>query len=77
MIEDITTRVSQALDKIRPYLQQDGGGIELVEVTEDMIVKVKLVGSCHSCPNRMNTLKGGVEQFVRKEVPEIQEVVLA
>jgi Fe-S cluster biogenesis protein NfuA len=76
MTDDITTRVSKALEKVRPYLQSDGGDIMLVEVTDDMTVKVKFTGACHGCPHRMQTLKGGVEQFIRQEVPEIREVVL-
>jgi Fe-S cluster biogenesis protein NfuA len=75
MTNDITTRVSQALEKVRPYLQSDGGDIELIEVTDDMTVKVKLTGACHGCPYSMQTLKSGVEQVVRKEVPEILEVI--
>jgi len=73
--ENLTARVSKALERIRPYLQSDGGDIELVEVTDDMTVKVKLTGACHGCPHRMQTLKGGVEQIIRQEAPEIREVV--
>jgi len=73
--ENLTARVSAALDKVRPYLQSDGGDIMLVEVTDDMTVKVKLTGACHGCPHRMQTLKGGVEQVIRQDVPEIREVV--
>jgi len=72
---DITTRVKQALEKIRPYLKSDGGDIRLVEITEDNIVKVKLTGACHGCPYSMMTLKAGVEKAVIKEVPEVKEVV--
>ena len=74
---NITTRVSQALEKVRPYLQSDGGDIELVEVTDDMTVKVRLTGACHGCPYRMQTLKTGVEQVIKIEVPEIREVISA
>jgi len=73
--DNLTARVSKALEKIRPYLQSDGGDIMLVEVTDDMTVKVKLTGACHGCPHRMQTLKGGVEQVIRQDVPEIREVV--
>ncbi|MBN2861798.1 MAG: NifU family protein, partial [Bacteroidales bacterium] len=66
----IQERVLKALDKIRPYLQSDGGDIELLEVTDEMDVKVKLTGACHGCPYSMQTLKAGVEQAVKKEVPE-------
>ena len=74
--DNLTARVSMSLEKIRPYLQSDGGDITLIEVTDDMTVKVKLVGACHGCPHSMQTLKGGVEQVIRKEVPEIREVIL-
>ncbi|MDX9811073.1 MAG: NifU family protein [Bacteroidales bacterium] len=70
-------RVAKALDRVRPYLQSDGGDIKLVEITEDMTVKVKLTGACHGCPYSMQTLKAGVEQAVLKEVPEIKRVVSA
>ena len=73
--DNLTERVSTALEKIRPYLQSDGGDITLIEVTDDMTVKVKLTGACHGCPHSMQTLKGGVEQVIRKEVPEIREVI--
>ena len=75
MTDDITTRVSKALEKVRPYLQSDGGDIELIEVTDDMTVKVRLTGACHGCPYSMQTLKAGVEQVVKKEVPEIKQVI--
>ena len=75
--ENLTARVSAALDKVRPYLQSDGGDIELIEVTDDMTVIVKLTGACHGCPHSMQTLKAGVEQVVRKEVPEIKQVISA
>jgi Fe-S cluster biogenesis protein NfuA len=75
--KSLTERVAEALDKIRPYLQSDGGDIELLEVTDDLSVKVKLTGACHGCPYSMQTLKAGVEQVIRKEVPEIREVISA
>ena len=68
---NLQTRVKATLDRLRPYLQADGGDIELVEITDDLIVKVKLTGACHGCPFSMQTLKGGVEQALMKEVPEI------
>jgi len=71
----IQERVLKALDKIRPYLQSDGGDIELLEVSDEMDVKVKLTGACHGCPYSMQTLKAGVEQAVKKEVPEIRRVI--
>jgi Fe-S cluster biogenesis protein NfuA len=71
----INERVLKALERVRPYLQSDGGDIQLVEVTDDYIVKVKLQGACHGCPYSMQTLKAGVEQALIKEVPEIKSVV--
>ena len=73
----IKDRVSRALEKVRPYLQSDGGDIDLIDVTEDMTVKVKLKGACHGCPYSMQTLKAGVEQAIMKEVPEIRRVISA
>ena len=73
----LMTRVSKALDKVRPYLQSDGGDIVLVEVTDDMTVKVQLTGACHGCPYSMQTLKAGVEQAIIKEVPDIKQVISA
>uniref|UniRef100_A0A7V4G812 NifU family protein n=1 Tax=Desulfobacca acetoxidans TaxID=60893 RepID=A0A7V4G812_9BACT len=66
--------VEQALDKIRPYLQRDGGDIKLIDITEDGIVKVQLTGACHGCPMSQMTLKQGVERALMKEVPGIKEV---
>lgn len=68
-------KVETALEKIRPSLQADGGNVELVEVTEDGIVKVKLVGSCSGCPMSQITLKAGIERILKEEVPGVKEVV--
>jgi Fe-S cluster biogenesis protein NfuA len=70
----IRERVLKALEKVRPYLQSDGGDISLVEITDDNTVKVKLQGACHGCPYSLQTLKAGVEQVLLKEVPEISKV---
>ncbi len=75
--KSIRERVIKALDRVRPYLQSDGGDIELLDVTEDLSVKVKLTGACHGCPFSMQTLKAGVEQAIMKEVPEIKRVISA
>jgi Fe-S cluster biogenesis protein NfuA len=75
MPHSLFERVNSALERVRPYLQSDGGDISLVEVTSDNIVKVRLSGACHGCPYSMMTLKAGVEQALIKEVPEIKEVV--
>lgn len=73
--EEIINKVNTAIDVIRPYLQNDGGDISLVEITEDLTVKVKLHGACGTCPYSLMTLKNGVEQAIRRDVPEIKEVV--
>ncbi len=68
-------KVEKALDKVRPMLMADGGNVELVDVTSDGIVKLKLTGTCGCCPMSQMTLKNGVEKILRQEVPEIKEVV--
>ena len=74
-MDAIKERVEKALEKIRPYLVADGGDIALVDITDDMVVKVEMQGACNGCPFSMQTLKAGVEIAVKKEVPEIKEVV--
>ncbi len=69
-------RVEQVIGKLRPMLQRDGGDIELVDVT-DGVVKVRLTGACGSCPMSMMTLKMGVENALKKEIPEVKQVVSA
>ena len=67
--------IEAALAKIRPNLQADGGDVELVEVTADGVVKVKLKGACGCCPMSQMTLKMGIERLLKQAVPEIKEVV--
>lgn len=67
--------VQKAIDQIRPNLQMDGGDVELVDVTEDGVVKVKLLGACGGCPMSQMTLKMGIEKHLKKEVPQVKEVV--
>ena len=71
---EITAKVENVIQQIRPYLQQDGGDIEFVELTDDNIVNVELKGACGSCPYSLMTLKSGVETAVRKAIPEIEAV---
>jgi Fe-S cluster biogenesis protein NfuA len=66
-------RIEKALSNIRPSLQADGGDVELVDV-EDGIVRVRLTGACSGCPMSQMTLKQGIEQFIKKEIPEVQRV---
>ena len=67
--------VMKVLEMVRPGLQADGGDVELVEVTEDGIVKVRLTGACGSCPMSTMTLKMGIERAVKEKVPGVKEVV--
>lgn len=67
-------KVEEALSKIRPALQRDGGDLELVEVTEDGLVKVRLTGACRGCPMAQMTLQMGVERAVKDMVPEVKAV---
>ena len=71
----LNDKVKEIIESIRPMLQNDGGDIELVEVTDDGIVKVRLQGACAHCPMSQITLKQGVEAAIKKEVPEVKEVV--
>jgi Fe-S cluster biogenesis protein NfuA len=76
-IKTIKDKVVKVLERVRPYLQSDGGDIELIEITDDLSVRVRLKGACHGCPYSMQTLKAGVEQAILKEVPEIKKVISA
>jgi len=67
--------VEKVLEMVRPGLQADGGNVELVEVTEDGIVKVRLTGACGSCPMSTMTLKMGIERAMKERVPGVKEVV--
>jgi Fe-S cluster biogenesis protein NfuA len=73
-MKELTGRVERALASLRPYLEADGGNIELVEVTDELTVKVKLHGSCVDCSMIHMTMKGGVEQAVRAAAPEVKGV---
>ena len=74
-MEQIIKKIEASINEVKPFLQADGGDIMLVEVTPDFIVKVKLLGACGSCPFSMQTLKLGVEDKLKKDVPQIKEVV--
>jgi Fe-S cluster biogenesis protein NfuA len=67
-------RVQEILDQVRPSLQADGGDVELVEITEDGIVRVRLKGACGSCPMSTMTLKMGIERALKSQIPEVKEV---
>ena len=72
---DLHERVARVIDGIRPYIQGDGGDIDLVGVEDDGTVKVRLRGACAGCPHAAITLKMGIERALRQQVPEIREVV--
>ena len=67
-------RVEAALDTIRPYLLTDGGNVSVEDITPENVVKLKLLGSCGSCPMSIMTLKAGIEEAIKKAVPEITAV---
>lgn len=71
----ITERVQEALNTIRPALQADGGDIALVDVSDDGVVQVRLVGACSGCPSSQYTLQMGVERAVKERVPEIKQII--
>jgi Fe-S cluster biogenesis protein NfuA len=73
--EEIIGKVNSALEQIRPFLIDDGGDIELIEVTDDLTVKVKLLGACKSCSMSAMTLKGGVEESIKRVIPELKAVI--
>lgn len=74
MVTELNSKIELALAEIRPYLESDGGDISLVDITSDMVVRVKLHGACQSCNVNQMTLKSGVEQTIKKYAPEIKEV---
>ena len=67
-------KVQEALDQIRPAIQMDGGDVELVDVTEDNIVKVRLMGACHGCPMSLLTLQAGIERVIKAVYPKLKGV---
>jgi Fe-S cluster biogenesis protein NfuA len=72
---NLIARIENTLDSLRPYLEADSGNVSLVEVSEDMIVKLKLLGACSNCSMSMMTLKAGIEQSIIKAIPEIKGVI--
>jgi Fe-S cluster biogenesis protein NfuA len=67
-------RIQAAIDKVRPMLQADGGDVELIDVSDDGVVKVRLQGACKGCPMSQMTLKNGIERIIKQEVPEVKSV---
>lgn len=67
----LSEKVEQALNSIRPYLEADGGNVRVTEITDDNIVRLELVGACGSCSMSAMTFKGGIEDAIRRQVPEV------
>jgi len=72
--KELQERVLKVIEQLRPYLQADGGDIQLVNITDENVVNVELLGACGSCPYSQMTLKNGVEEAMRKAIPEIKSV---
>ncbi len=72
--ENLLTRVNQGLSAIRPYLEKDGGNLELVKISSDFVVFIKFIGACQSCDVNQMTIKLGIEESVKKYAPEIISV---
>ncbi len=68
-------RIEAALEKIRPFLLADGGNVKVLDVTEDMIVRLELEGACETCPMSHMTMKAGIEEAIKRDIPEIKGVV--
>ena len=73
-IKELEQKVINIIDQVRPYLQQDGGDIKFVNITDDLVVNVELMGACGACPYSTMTLKNGVESAVKKALPQIKSV---
>ena len=73
-LEELTQRIEASLDSIRPYLEADGGNVKINQVTLDNVVKLEFVGACGNCPMSTMTFKAGVEEAIKKAVPEIKSI---
>jgi Fe-S cluster biogenesis protein NfuA len=71
---DMLTRVEEALNSIRPYLEADGGDVKVLGISEDLVVRLELTGACSICPMSTMTMKAGVEEAIKKAVPEVKSV---
>ena len=68
-------RVEEALNTIRPYLEADGGNVEIIEITDAQVLKIELIGACKTCNMSHMTMKAGIEETIRRAVPEIKEII--
>ena len=71
---EMIAKIEEALQQIRPFLEADGGNVSVVGITEDKVVKVQLLGACKSCSMSMMTLKAGIEETIKRAVPEVKAV---
>ncbi len=74
MESELKSKIEFALDTIRPYLEADGGNVRIVELTDEMVLKIEMMGSCGTCPMSSMTLKAGVEDAIKRAIPEITKV---
>jgi Fe-S cluster biogenesis protein NfuA len=72
---DILEKIEASLDTMRPYLKDDGGNVEIVDITDEGVLRLRLLGSCSSCPQSFMTMKAGIETAVKQAVPEIKSVI--
>lgn len=72
--EELSVKISAAIEQLRPFLHADGGDMELVEITDEAIVKVRLLGACSDCTMSVMTLKAGLEEAIKKVAPEVVSV---
>jgi len=75
-ITELTKRIEAALDGIRPYLEADGGNVRVLEVTDEQVLKLEFMGACGTCPMSTMTFKAGVEEAIKRTVPEIKKIVV-
>ncbi len=73
--EILFQKIEASLNTIRPYLKTDGGNVEVVDITDDMTLLVRLLGACESCPMSFTTMKAGIQETLKRDVPEIKSVV--
>jgi Fe-S cluster biogenesis protein NfuA len=72
--EEMNDRIESALNNIRPYLEADGGNVRILEITNDQVLKLEFMGNCGSCPMSTMTFKAGVEEAIKRAVPEIKSI---
>jgi len=75
MMDTLHRRVEDALDTIRPYLEADGGNVEVIEITSENVLKLELKGACKTCNMSNMTMKSGIEETIKRAVPEIKEII--